>query len=104
MSEPNTTPDLSGILEKVASNPAALSMLTALLGKAQEAKPAEPVSVPTTLPTLRPARDERTALLLAIKPFLSKEKQGAVDRMVRMLELTAVIRSVMAEPGGGEHV
>ena len=103
MSEPNAMPDLSGMIEKIAGNPAALNMLTALLGRAQESKSSAPA------PPLRPEakhapKDERVALLLALKPFLSKEKQSAVERMIRMLELTSVIRSVMAEGGNGEHV
>ena len=104
MSEPNTVPDLSGILEKIASNPSALGMLTALLSRAQESKGAEPVATSAALPATAPARDERADLLLAIKPFLSKEKQAAVDRMIRMLELTRVIRSVMSENGGSQGV
>ena len=101
MSEPNAIPDLSGIMEKIAGNPAALNMLTTLLGRAQEAKPAVSAAPSPISPEARhSAKDERIALLLALKPFLSKEKQGTVERMIRILELTSVIRSVMAEGGG----
>ena len=100
MSEPNAIPDLSGIMEKIAGNPAALNMLTTLLGHAREAKPAQPAPPAALFEAKHPAKDERIALLLALKPFLSKEKQGTVERMIRILELTSVIRSVMSEGGG----
>ena len=104
MSEPNAMPDLSGIIEKIASNPAALSMLTTLLGRTQETKPSAPAPTALLSEAKHTAKDERIALLMALKPFLSKEKQSAVERMIRMLELTVVIRSVMTEGGGGERV
>ena len=112
-------PDLSGILSKVMAHPEALSMLSSLLGGGGKPPPKEEhcekreecdreCECAVVLPEKRckkdSIREERRRLLLALKPFLSKEKQSAVERMIRMLELTDVIRSVMTEGGGGERV
>ena len=37
--------------------------------------------------------DERRALLIAIKPFLSEEKQGQIDQAIRFLKLSELAKT-----------
>lgn len=71
----------------------------------EEAKPSEssPTSIPAGIisglgPSLSPIhnkRDDRErALLLALKPFLSKSKCDTVDLFIRMLDLISLIGKV----------
>lgn len=96
-------PDLSGILTRVMSNPEAIGMLTSLLGgiktdppvkEAQascEKKHEESILLPSC--PRSPSEENRKRLLLALKPFLTKERQAALDRILMISEALALIRS-----------
>ena len=101
-------PDLSGMVSALLSNPAAMSIFSSLLsgmGNAQHAQPSEassapaPLSAPSAL--LPPtgavgqggaARDDRAALLLALRPFLPPDKCEMIDGLLRILDLLVLIR------------
>lgn len=93
--------DLSGLVSSLLSNPAALSMLSSLVGsigarQGGEAKKDEPSeeqeAVATLLPTPKTPRDERARLLEALRPFLSHERCEMIDTLLKILDLMAVLR------------
>lgn len=91
-------PDLSGILARVTENPQAMSMLSSLLGGMGEKSPKEPPpdekapaekeeAKPVFLPKPPKSKhEEKRRLLLALKPFLSPERQKALDMLLPLLE------------------
>lgn len=106
-------PDLSGMLNGILSNPAALSMLTSLLGNMQkpgggfphggcgcDERPHEPpcddaCPKPPILPPAAPPpkpRDDRACLLEALRPYLSRERCDMIDTLLRILELMELFR------------
>lgn len=109
-------PDLSAIISGLLSNPAAMSMLSSLLsgmGNSASATAAGPPAqsaseggAPIAPPPLPPAstafapmagppvgaRDERAALLYALRPFLPPEKCEMIDGLLRILDLLTLIR------------
>ena len=46
--------------------------------------------------------DRKTALLLALRPFLKEERWARVDRAVQIARLSRVIRAAFRMLGGGE--
>ncbi len=101
-------PDLSGMLSKVMANPEALSMLSSLLGGA--AKPPQKeehcekreesdceCKCEVLLPEKRCKKDgireERRRLLLALKPFLSKERCEAIDRIILITDTLSLLQT-----------
>ena len=112
--QPGGQPDLSGLLSGILSNPAALSMLTSLLGNMQkpsggfpqgggcdEGRPHEPPcadpcpKAPPILPPIAPPpkpRDDRACLLEALRPYLSNERCSMIDTLLRILELMELFR------------
>lgn len=94
--------DLSALVGTLLSNPAALSMLSSLLGsmgtkpKDECAAPppcAEGCAPPPVLPAPPPKpRDDRACLLDALRPFLSSERCEMIDTLLKILELMAVFR------------
>ena len=102
MSEGGGIPDLSGILARVTENPQAMSMLASLLGGSskQERHEEEPHirGDGELLPALPPPkgqksrRDEgRRRLLLALKPFLSKERCQVLETLLIVLDAISLL-------------
>ncbi len=96
-----TTPDLSGILSQISSNPKALSMLSTLLGnmgstpqRAEAEDHTEPSN--SALAVLQPPKrcdfEDRKRLLLALKPFLSPERCQTVDLLLMVIEAFSALR------------
>ena len=96
-------PDLSGILSKIMSNPEAMTMLSSLLGnqstksapkekKENEREPAIASILPPT-PAKASPREERRRLLLALKPFLSKERCEAIDRILMITDALSLLQT-----------
>ncbi|MBQ2719812.1 MAG: hypothetical protein IJF73_07080 [Clostridia bacterium] len=95
------TPDLSGLLGGLLSQPQALAglrNLVANLGEAggREAPPPEgsreqsEAALPVVAPPLPPKggrHSERSALLCALSPYLSPPRRRALDGAVRILEI-----------------
>lgn len=114
MSEMGGFPDLSGILARVTENPQAMSMLTSLLGgmpakapptpDVSKERPREKEEEPT-LPALsssKPHKDrgheERRRLLIALKPFLSKERKEALETLLIVLDAISLLSSGKEPP------
>ena len=109
MSEERAAPDLSGILEKVMSNPAALNMLAGLIGNTKPTSEAQPPPSPPptekeeaapvlALPQPKNSygeKDRRICFLEAMRPFLSPHRQETVDRMVKISEMVTMFYSIM---------
>ena len=91
--------DLSAMLTRVMSDPAAMGMLSSLLGGLRAGAPKEEshgakekCEAPIVCGT--GARDkDRKALLLALKPFLSAERRQALDRIIMVSEALSLLRS-----------
>ena len=96
------TPDLSGVLSAL-SNPALMSSIASMApllssmmsggsakASGEEARPlglgggAYPRPVYPT--------DRRSALLLALKPYMPEDKQSAIDTVVRVIEIMSAIK------------
>ena len=102
MSENGALPDLSGILARVTENPQAMSMLASLLGGAskkdvteeQPSKAEEPEVLPALMPQRAPKskRDEdRRRLLIALKPFLSRERCQVLETLLLVLDAISLL-------------
>ena len=91
---PTDIPPSSGTVPTdLLSNPALLEQLPRIL---QMLKPMMGASTPTSRAEVKeseiPNRDCRRDLLLALKPFLSPAKRDAVDTILRLSGLSAVLR------------
>ena len=96
---PNLTDGLGAVLsnpELLAKLPQVMAMLRPMMEQsaAQTAAPqADAPAVPASAPTAeKKPPDNRTALLLALKPFLSEDRRNAVDAMLRISALGDVLR------------
>lgn len=97
-------PNLADGLGAVLSNPelmAKLPQMMAMLRPMLEQQAAAPGPAPVTTtaeaaapapPPQKSAADQRTALLVALKPFLSQDRKNAVDAMLRISALGDVLR------------
>ena len=99
-------PNVADGLGAVLSNPelmAKLPQIMAMLRPMMEQQTAAPLpqsgnegaETPATAPPIAPLKkttDNRSALLLALKPFLSEDRRNAVDAMLRLSTLGDVLR------------
>lgn len=104
---PNFADGLGAVLsnpELMAKLPQMMAMLRPMLEQSNAGtagstdsipETATPASVPASVPAQpapkKPA-DQRTALLVALKPFLSEDRRNAVDAMLRISALGDVLR------------
>ena len=96
------TPDLSRIVSLIMENPGLIEEISALAKKSddQEAPPEQDVGAPektTAEPTYKEAvsrssRERRSQLLSALKPYLSSERQKAIDSMMTFAEVFDTMR------------
>ncbi len=106
---PAPSPDLLSVLlsnpELLAKLPAIVSAVKPLLGtlsfgeQKTETQSTPAPSLPMPLPPPPPPKSEKeltaeknAALLRAIKPFLSRERADAVDYIIKLTELAALIK------------
>ena len=89
-------------LSAVLSNPALMEKLPQVMAMLKPMLSASPPSAPTP-PTLAPitstdrktgGSDDRDRLLLALKPFLSHERQEAVDAILRIAKLGLLLKQI----------
>ena len=67
----------------------------------------DPSMVARIMPLLKEYQsgsDEKTALLGALRPFLSESRQGKVERAIQITRLSRVIRGSMRLFRGDDHV
>ena len=94
-SEPAQKPGGADILPGLLSNPEILAKLPSMI---ETVKPLLANLTPTEKTSAeeqKPKKNDhgkRTALLLALKPYLSKERSDAVDYIVKISELTELLR------------
>ncbi len=94
--------DLSGKLNEILSDPDKLKTVMAavsgIMGQGEKppseipVQKAEPPSLPASAPKFK--SNERTELLRALKPFLSKDKCERIDKMLKIMtfaELAGVL-------------
>lgn len=90
-------------LSRVLSDPEALKRISDIasgLGASpqQSAERAEEVSAPASVPAsaqvLSPLRDERLALINALRPLVAEEKRGRIDSLAKILTVTALIKNI----------
>lgn len=101
-SPPNVADGLGAVLsnpELMAKLPQIMAMLRPMMEQQTAAPPPqsgnEGAETPATAPPIAPlkkATDNRSALLLALKPFLSEDRRNAVDAMLRLSTLGDVLR------------
>ena len=109
-----TSADLSSILSSLLSNPDAISKVNGIISQytssdgenkaASETAPSESAEPPseTKIPDLlslisssAPTQNkEQTALLLAIRPYLSPHRRELIDGFIRMSKLTDIIKKL----------
>lgn len=98
-----TAPDLSGLMSAL-SNPAILNSIASMApllssmmsgqggggGRAEQGIPGGLGGAAYPRP-VHPT-DRRSALLLALKPYMPEDKQSAIDTVVRVIEIMSAIR------------
>lgn len=100
----NDTPDIGRIVSLIMSNPKLIEEISALAKSDSESLPeanepvtaevSEPVSAPPTYaPTsASPTKRNRSVLLDALRPYVSSERQQAIDRMMSLADVFDAVR------------
>lgn len=91
---PNLTDGLGAVLsdpELLAKLPQVMAMLRPMMEQAAPPTDAPAAAALSPVAGKKPT-DNRTALLLALKPFLSEDRRNAVDAMLRISALGDVLR------------
>lgn len=101
-SPPNVADGLGAVLsnpELMAKLPQIMAMLRPMMEQQTAAPPpqsgnegAETPATTSPIAPLKKTTDNRSALLLALKPFLSEDRRNAVDAMLRLSTLGDVLR------------
>lgn len=101
-SPPNVADGLGAVLsnpELMAKLPQIMAMLRPMIEQQTAAPPpqsgnegAETPATASPIAPLKKTTDNRSALLLALKPFLSEDRRNAVDAMLRLSTLGDVLR------------
>ena len=101
-SPPNVADGLGAVLsnpELMAKLPQIMAMLRLMMEQQTAAPPpqsgnegAETPATASPIAPLKKTTDNRSALLLALKPFLSEDRRNAVDAMLRLSTLGDVLR------------
>lgn len=95
-----STPDLSGIINLIMQNPALIDQISALAKQSQNTEPeqepsadtvSEQTAVITDTPVISSAKSNRRDLINAMKPYLSENRQIAIDSMSSILDVIDVV-------------
>lgn len=90
-------PDLSQMLSQIMANPKAVSMLSGLLGGTSLHAPGSEAEHPVPRPPVSPRDEDRRRLLLALKPYVNKERRHAIDKILMITDALALLQ----RKGGG---
>lgn len=88
------TPDLSRIISVIMENPSLIEEISALASK-KDGSDEKAEEAEATVSTERPTADlnsRREQLLSALKPYLSSERQKAIDSMMTFAEILDTVR------------
>lgn len=99
----STAPDLSRIVNLIMENPKLIEEISAMAKSAEEPKTqaepekAEESTAASVEPTYesgnsRSSKERRAQLLSALKPYLSSERQKAIDSMMTFADVFDTIR------------
>lgn len=96
------TPDLQKLISVIMENPALIAEISSLASGIKDSESKEP---PAELPEESPATKEasteprgigvdgrRNKLLYALKPYLSKERQNAMDTVITVLDVLHTVK------------
>ena len=95
------TPDLSRIVNLIMENPRLIEEISALAKGDGEIKSPDadektelpsPTVAEATYGVGTPSRERRTELLSALKPYLSSERQRAIDSMISIADILDTVR------------
>ena len=95
------TPDLQKVISVIMENPALIAEISELMSKSREDAPvaaaenAVPEAAAETSAAVSPQESEsgrRNKLLYAMKPYLSKERQRAMDTVITVLDVLHTVR------------
>ena len=98
-SEKTQTPDISKIISVLMENPRLIEEISALAQDAPESAPADKEPAPAAIaeevsaePATKALRGKREQLLAALKPYLSDERQKAIDSMMTFADILDAVR------------
>lgn len=92
------TPDISRIVSVLMENPELIEQISALVNEKPEETSQETVEEPkaeveaSAVPVSEDLRGRREHLLSALKPYLSDERQRAIDSMMTFADILAAVR------------
>ena len=92
------SPDISRIISVLMENPELIEQISALVKDTPEEAPKDVPEEPktdveaSTVPIESDIRGRREHLLSALKPYLSDERQRAIDSMMTFADMLAVMR------------
>ena len=85
----NETPDLSGIVNLILSNPKLIEEIREMANRKTDASESTAVFAAEA----KAHRESRARLFSALKPYLSEERRRAVDSMQQIADLIDVFKS-----------
>ena len=98
-----STNELSRIVSLIMQNPQLISEISSLAKREpdvpvestapSESTSAESVKVAADVPSIASRRNARSQLLCALKPYVSKERAGAIDSMISIAEILEVMKA-----------
>lgn len=96
-------PDLSALLSDPTALSAAMEMAKGLFAGADRGsgggeQSAQPQQAPPAQPL--PAEDDKTRLLLALKPFLSPKRSEKVGAVISLMKAMQIMGAILPRDGG----
>ena len=93
--------NLEKVISVIMENPALISEISSLVGSAkskgetnevEKAEIAEAPKVAETVSVPSHSAKDRSKLLLALKPYLSEKRQGAMDTVIGILDVLHTVK------------
>lgn len=96
----NSMPDLSALLSDPTALAAAMEMAKGLLSGGGQGSAAPAESPPPPKPPLPTAEDDKTRLLLALKPFLSPKRSEKVGTVISLMKAMQIMGTILPHEEG----